>query len=271
MGTKSAASAPACLVPPARRHIFRVLPCSTRPQAHFQGEVDASTVKHRLDVLRELRKPIYITDLTISGLEPGQHAYEFEKMLRLAFSHDAVAGITIGGLWDGALSGADVAAGRGPGLFTLDQQPKPALLRMDGLWGEEWNTAVSHGMTVDGTVAVDGFYGVYTYELRNGDQVCKGEFELSKNLSAPRDGRYMKPERITLRCDWHLSWHYPIWGTPAIISLISVGCLFACYRKRSDLIRKSDDARFSKGYASTRGARGQRVRMVDTEMEDVPF
>ncbi len=43
-------------------------------QAHFEGEVDASTVKHRLDVLRELQRPIYITDFRISGLAPAQQA-----------------------------------------------------------------------------------------------------------------------------------------------------------------------------------------------------
>merc|ERR1711998_48707 len=69
-------------------------------QAHFQGPVDASTVKHRLDVLREVQLPVYITEFSLSGLDPAKHAYEMEKFLRIAFSHDAVAGITMGDLWD---------------------------------------------------------------------------------------------------------------------------------------------------------------------------
>lgn len=231
--------------------------------------MDASTVKHRLDVLHELRKPIYITEFTISGLEPAQHAYEFEKLLRLAFSHEAVAGVTVGELWDGTLTTADAAAGRGPGLYLPNKAAKPAVQRLDALWGEEWSTHVSRVMPNDGIVAVDGFYGVYTYELRSGDQVCTGQFELARNLSEAKNGRYLPPTRIKLRCDWHLAWHYPIWGTPAIISLISVGCLFACYRKRSDLIRKVDDGRPAKGFS--RRGRGQRLRMADTEMEDEPY
>jgi len=105
--------------------------------------------------------------------------------------------------------------------------------------------------------------------------VCAGEFSLRKNLSAPTDGHYARAKRMTLRCDWHVAWHYPIWGTPAIISLISVSCLLACYRKRSDLVRKTD---VGGGYGAAKGGafgtgrgsqRRQRVRMVDTELEGV--
>jgi hypothetical protein len=222
-----------------------------------------------LDVLRELNRPIFLTELTISGLEPAQHAYEFEKLLRLAFSHEAVAGVTIGELWDGALLSADAAGGRGPGLYLPNKAAKPAVERMDALWREEWSTEIARSMPSDGIVAVDGFYGVYTYELRSGEQLCTGQFELARNLSEPNNGRYQQPVRIKLRCDWHLPWHYPIWGTPAIISLLSVGCLLACYRKRSDLIRKIEDDRPAKGYS--RRGRGQRLRMADTEMEDGPY
>ena len=47
-----------------------------------------------------LQLPVYITEFSISGLDPAKHAYELEKFLRIAFSHDAVAGITMGDLWD---------------------------------------------------------------------------------------------------------------------------------------------------------------------------
>ena len=109
-----------------------------------------------------------------------------------------------------------------------------------------------------------------------GDQVCSGEFSLAKNLTAPKDGRHVRAKRVTLRCDWHVAWHYPIWGTPVIISLISVSCLLACYRKRSDLVRKTDAGggrRAGKGAGGGLGRgsqRRQRVRMVDaTELEGI--
>ena len=40
-------------------------------QARFDGEVDASTVKHRLDVLKELELPIFVTDVSVAGLDPA--------------------------------------------------------------------------------------------------------------------------------------------------------------------------------------------------------
>ena len=42
------------------------------PQAIFDGEVDASTVKHRLDVLHELQLPVYVTSFQIRGLDPAK-------------------------------------------------------------------------------------------------------------------------------------------------------------------------------------------------------
>lgn len=120
-------------------------------QAHFDGEVDASTVKHRLDVLRELRMPVYITELTISGLDPAQQAYELEKFLRIAFSHEAVAGITLGQLWDDPRTTA--AGANGPGLYTAGKQPKPGAERVDSLWRGEWHTEVTHEMTSRGREA----------------------------------------------------------------------------------------------------------------------
>jgi hypothetical protein len=56
--------------------------CVRWAQAIFEGEVDASTVKHRLDVLNELRLPVFITDFSISNLDPAKHAYELEKVRR---------------------------------------------------------------------------------------------------------------------------------------------------------------------------------------------
>ena len=115
------------------RHI-RVRVCS-RAQAVFEGEVDASTVKHRLDVLNELRLPVYITEFAISGLDPAKHAYELEKFLRIAFSHDAVAGIMLGDLWDRS-AGGHGSVQSSSGLYAANKQPKPAAARLDHLWKE---------------------------------------------------------------------------------------------------------------------------------------
>ena len=119
-----------------------------------------------------LQLPVYITEFSISGLDPAKQAYEMEKFLRIAFSHDAVAGITLDDLWDKGSSKPN------SGLYTLSQQAKPAALKLDKLWREEWHTEVNAAMQSDGTLEFQGFYGVYQYELKAGNQVCTGVIEL---------------------------------------------------------------------------------------------
>ena len=116
--------------------------------------------------------PVYITEFSISGLDPAKHAYELEKFLRIAFSHDAVAGITMGDLWDKGSSHAS------SGLYAANKQAKPAAAKLDKLWREEWHTEINEAMHNDGTLDFEGFYGTYQYQLMAGDQVCTGVIEL---------------------------------------------------------------------------------------------
>ena len=154
-------------------------------QAIFDGEVDASTVKHRLDVLNELRLPVFITDFSISNLDPAKHAYELEKFLRLAFSHDSVAGITLGDLWDRSANPSPSTGQRSSGLYAANKQAKPAAARLDRLWKEEWHTSVhDKPLTSDGSIEFDGYYGKYSYHLTAEDgKSCTGSIDL---LQDPR-------------------------------------------------------------------------------------
>lgn len=130
-------------------------------RANFSGEVDASTVKHRLDVLKEVELPVYITDFSISNLDPAKHAYELEKFLRIAFSHEAVAGITMGDLWDKGNPRPS------SGLYAANKQPKPAASKLEQLWSNEWTTRVEEDLaTARGVLDFEGFYGTYQYEVR---------------------------------------------------------------------------------------------------------
>ena len=124
-------------------------------QAVFDGEVDASTVKHRLDVLNELHLPVFITDFAINNLDPAKHAYELEKFLRIAFSHDAVAGITLGDLWDRTADKSVSTSRRNSGLYAENKQAKPAAARLDRLWKEEWHTSTHKPLTSDGSIEFD--------------------------------------------------------------------------------------------------------------------
>ncbi|KOO23982.1 glycoside hydrolase family 10 [Chrysochromulina tobinii] len=136
-------------------------------QAIFEGEVDASTVKHRLDVLHELRLPVYITEFTISGLDPAKHSYELEKFLRIAFSHESVAGILLGDLWDRPASATGKAITSG--LYAANKEAKPAAARLDHLWKSEWTSRVQKGLSSEGSLDFDGYYGKYEYHLKSDD------------------------------------------------------------------------------------------------------
>ena len=118
--------------------------------------------------------PVYITEFSISGLDPAKHAYEMEKFLRIAFSHDAVAGITMADLWDKGSSRQN------SGIYAANKQPKPAAAKLDKLWREEWHTEINERMHSDGTLDFEGFYGTYQYQLMAGDQVCTGVIDLNE-------------------------------------------------------------------------------------------
>jgi hypothetical protein len=223
--------------------------------AVFSGEVDASTVKHRLDVLSELRLPVYITEFAISNLEPAQHAYELEKFLRLAFSHEAVAGITLGDIWDASPEPAPVARDavrdaapatapperpRSAGVYAANKQAKPAALRLDKLWKEEWSTELSKPMSSEGAVVFEGYYGEYEYSLTDAEgSVCSGKIELgprADDAQAPKGewgmrGAAADAQTIIVRCDWKGRMHIPVWTTPLLLALAALMCLVALRRQ----------------------------------------
>jgi len=199
-------------------------------QAHFDGEVDASTVKHRLDVLHEVRLPVFITDFSIAGLVPAKHAYELEKFLRIVFSHPAVAGVTLGDLWDKS------NVRPGSGLYAVTKQAKPAAAKLDQLWGQEWTTRIERAMGNEkGSLEFEGFWGQYHYELRSGTSECVGDIRL---IPPKERSDYYAPvqplQTFVIKCDWKGHVHMPVWATPAIIALLFVGCLLGCYRQNSE-------------------------------------
>tara|TARA_B110001452_G_scaffold139621_1_gene116042 strand:+ start:255 stop:3833 length:3579 start_codon:yes stop_codon:yes gene_type:complete len=206
-------------------------------QARFEGEVDASTVKHRLDVMSELKLPIYITDLAIAGLDASKHAYELEKFLRIAFSHPAVAGISLGELWD---EGNPLP---GSGLYSTTKEPKPAVQALERLWREEWHTTAEKPMGSEGSIEFDAFSGTYAYELRSRDRVCMGTVELDRpsdedlqRIQREAGSSRVEPKVFMIQCDWAGHVHVPVWATPAAIALIFVGTLLTCFRQRRELM-----------------------------------
>ena len=217
-------------------------------RAHFgvgppspDAEVDASSLKHRLDALATLRLPLHLTDVAVGGLDAAAHAYELEKVLRVAFSHPAVASISLGDLWD------DGNHLHGSGLFAEDRQPKPAVAALERLWRDEWHSAASKAtMTSDGSIDFEGFFGTYSYELHSGARVCSGTVDL-RQLRTEEEARggdgsgEARPVQIRLvRCRWPGHLHMPLWMSPVVVALVMIGCLLACFRKRGDNLAFAD-------------------------------
>ena len=216
-------------------------------QAVFDGEVDASTVKHRLDVLNELRLPVFITDFAIANLDPAKHAYELEKFLRIAFSHDAIEGITMGDLWDRSADPGESGGGGAPappansGLYAANKQAKPAAARLDRLWKEEWHTQVRKELGSEGSVDFDGYYGKYSYQLSSEDgKSCTGTIDLLPDPeelkhSDWRRGAEGEAQVFVVKCNWEGHVHIPVWTTPAALALMFVACLGWCWRQKAAL------------------------------------
>ena len=211
-------------------------------QAIFEGEVDASTVKHRLDVLHELRLPVYITEFTISGLDPAKHSYELEKFLRIAFSHESVAGILLGDLWDRPASATGKAITSG--LYAANKEAKPAAARLDHLWKSEWTSRVQKGLSSEGSLDFDGYYGKYEYHLKSDDgKTCDGSIDLhpAQDDSQKEKGEWGargaagEAQTFVVKCDWEGHIHVPVWATPATLALMFVLCLFSCWRQKGKL------------------------------------
>jgi len=212
-------------------------------QAVFQGEIDASTVKHRLDVLNELQLPVYITEFAISGLDPAKHAYELEKFLRIAFSHDCVAGITLGEVWDRSASASHQQA-ISSGLYAANKQAKPAAARLDHLWRTEWTSKVQKSLSSDGSIDFDGFYGKFSYRLISDDgKTCEGTVDLdaaADDEQAPKSewgarGAAGEAQTLIIKCSWKGRVHIPVWATPATLALMFVLCLYGCWRQKAKL------------------------------------
>jgi hypothetical protein len=212
-------------------------------EATFLGEVDASTVKHRLDVLNELQLPVYITGLSITGLDPAKHAYELEKFLRIAFSHNCIAGIYLGALWDRPAK-PDGTGAISSGLYASNKQAKPAAGRLDHLWREEWQTNAQRPLGGDGVAEFEGYYGTYNYHLESVDgKTCTGSIQLAEPEDSIANqwglrGADGDAQEYVINCEWEGHLHVPVWTTPAVLAATFVLCLWTCYRKRASLSNK---------------------------------
>ena len=182
-------------------------------------------------------------------MDPAKHAYELEKFLRLAFSHDSVAGITLGDLWDRSANPSPSTGQRSSGLYAANKQAKPAAARLDRLWKEEWHTSVhDKPLTSDGSIEFDGYYGKYSYHLTAEDgKSCTGSIDLLQDPEEVKRkdqwgwrGAEGEAQVFVVKCNWEGHVHIPVWTTPAALALCAVSCLYACWRQKASLKNKGN-------------------------------
>jgi len=164
-------------------------------KADFEGAVDATIVKHRLDMLAQVHLPIYITGLTIASGTADPSA-ELRKVLTILYSHKSVAGVTFGELRD--------REGSSHGFYTEQMQPKPELAALDELWQAEWNSSWT-GMSLgaDGWLtAVDAYHGYYDYTWRHEGRNCTGHLALQRGAQDwAKQGADGEAQQIHIVCD----------------------------------------------------------------------
>jgi len=123
-----------------------------------------------------LGRPLYVTEITISGAGEDGEALQAEvvrNLYRLWFSAPRMAGITWWNLGDGtAVQGENEAMG---GLLDKDLRPKAAYAVLDELIHRAWTTRAEGTTDAAGRFAFRGFAGAYA--VRAGGRTAEARIE----------------------------------------------------------------------------------------------
>ena len=76
--------------------------------------------------------------------------------------------------------------------------------------------------------------------------MCSGTIELNSAEGenyAPsamwgKHGADAEAQEFIIQCEWEGHVHIPVWATPAAFVVILLGCLYACGRKRQELVSR---------------------------------
>ena len=139
--------------------------------------LDPDNIWLRLNILSEMERPIFISEVTISATDDSESGRAIQKELtrnlyRIWFSHPSVAGITWWNMVDG---GAVAGEPSYSGIFDVDMNPKPSYKVLDELINNEWTTRLTAQVAADGKLSFRGFRGSYelTYTNRKGQRITK--------------------------------------------------------------------------------------------------
>lgn len=138
-------------------------------QGHFTGHVNPTLLQYRLNILSEVRIPVWLTEVDVLEKDPVKRADGLETVMRTAFSNPRVQGLILWSFWS-------ESSWRGPYTSLVDGNEwkiNAAGLRYRSLL-KQWTTHVTLSPTyTDQSQAyfeAPGFYGDYdvVLELPNG-------------------------------------------------------------------------------------------------------
>ena len=146
-------------------HIFNPAEATKIAEGTDNGQLSPDRLWATLEELKNIERPIFISEVTISAPEDTPKGLEIQKILtrnmyRLWFSHPSVAGITWWNLVDGGAAPGEPSIS---GLFDKNMNKKPAYEALDQLIKAP----------KDGKISWRGFKGDYkiTYKDKKGKSV----------------------------------------------------------------------------------------------------
>ena len=156
-------------------HIFNPAEATKIAEGTDNGQLSPDRLWATLEELKNIERPIFISEVTISAPEDTPKGLEIQKILtrnmyRLWFSHPCVAGITWWNLVDGGAAPGEPSIS---GLFDKNMNKKPAYEALDQLINHDWRTNLTFKAPKDGKISWRGFKGDYkiTYKDKKGKSV----------------------------------------------------------------------------------------------------
>jgi len=142
-------------------------------------------IERRLDQIAEATNlPLVITSLAVDAPRENIQAERLRDLLILFFSHYAVTGVCLEGLWEAEMPAGNAA------LLRRNLAIKPAGKVYEKLLTEEWWTNTEGTTGEDGTYEASSFLGLHDVVIRQGSQRVRtqvvlegGEKELIVDLA----------------------------------------------------------------------------------------
>ncbi|PZV16174.1 MAG: 1,4-beta-xylanase, partial [Pseudanabaena sp.] len=133
-------------------------------QAHIRENISVAQMQASIDTLAQFGLPIKITEVSVIADNESRKAQVLSDLYRVAFSHPAVKGITLWGLWEGSAWEPKTA------LYDRQFNPLPAAIAYRNLVLKQWRTNTIGQTNLFGIYSTRAFFGTYRVTVKSGDQ-----------------------------------------------------------------------------------------------------